>query len=74
MHNMSYWSNVIEVLCQDDSVFPLPIKCSAQAFPVNVFVGGLSPCVLVTQIGLVEGFCASSSEFSLEFVGDGTML
>ena len=74
VYHMSHWSNIIEVLGQDDSVFPLSVKRPAQAFPINVFVGGPSPFVLVTQVFLVEGLCASPSKFSLEFVGDGAML
>ena len=74
VYHMSHWSNIIEVLGQDDSVFPLSVKRPAQAFPINVFVGGPSPFVLVTQVVPVEGLCASPSKFSLEFVGDGAML
>ena len=46
VHHMSHWSNIIEVLSQDDSVFPLSVKCPAKAFPINFFVGRLSPFIL----------------------------
>ena len=74
VHYVSHGSNIIEVFSQDDSVFPLSVKCPAETFPINVFVGRLSSFILFAQVPPVFRLSASPFEFSLEFVGDGAML
>ena len=63
MYHVAHWSNVIQILGEQDSVFLLSVKSLSQTFPVDVLISRIFPFILVTHAQMlpIEGLSAGPS-------------